>query len=202
MKMTLKVTILLFLMLACFPFLSHSQDGSGSQPTQETPKVINPEQSVGQITPNPSAQPAQAPDPVQPSMRDHFRSCDQALNQARDQVHALSNDAKKHSAYDREALRRQHLQVQEELRTLKESHEKFLGDLNSEQRSSIQSQIETMQQLHQRIQDHLQTIDQQFTGSNLHFAVLTEEAKAAERDMKSYQKHLQEAGKTFNLLND
>ena len=28
------------------------------------------------------------------------------------------------------------------------------------------------------------------------------EAKAAERDMKAYVKHLQEMGKTFNLLND
>lgn len=201
MTLTWRLAFLLFFTLAILPFLLHSQDG-GSQQAQQTPTVTNPAPETESIAPNPLTPPAQSSGQMQQSMRDHFRSCDKALIQAREQVRALSHDARQHFSFNRDALHRQHIQVQEQIRTLKESQENFLGDLNADQRSSIKSQVETMQQLHDRIQAHLQTIDQEFTGPELHLAIVADEARDAERDMKSYQKHLQETGKAFNLLSD
>lgn len=202
MTMKWRLAFLLFFTLALLPFLLHSQEGNGAQQAQPASTVTNSAPGTETTAPNPSAPPAQSTSQAQQSMRDHFRSCDKALNQARDQVRTLSHDARQHFSYDREALRRQHLQVQDEMQALKTSHEQFVSDLNTEQRNSIQDHVESMQQMHDRIQAHLQTIDQEFTGTNLHLDVVAEEAKAAERDMKSYQKHLQETGKTFNLLSE
>ncbi|SPE29858.1 exported hypothetical protein [Candidatus Sulfotelmatomonas gaucii] len=202
MKWSLSTSLtLMFLLAPATMLLSQSQTGSGAQQPQDQPTVASPSQAVEQIATNPAPQSPQSSEQLRQSMRDHFRICDQSLDQARNQAHTLAHDASQ-LTFDTDALKRQHQQIQEQIRTLKESREQFLGDLNDEQQKSIQDHNQSMQQIHDRIQAHLQMIDQEFTGSNLHLKAVANEAKAAEREMKSYHKHLQETGKTFNLLSD
>lgn len=183
-------------MLLLFPLVSYGQDKIGTQESRDKPVVVDPAPAVEPIGTNTSPQ---SPDQQRESMRAHFHLCDQTLDQARDQAHRLSRDASQR-AFDTDSLGDQHRQLQEKLRNLKGSHEQFLGDLTNEQQKSVQDHNQSMQQIHDRIQAHLQAIDDEFTGSNLHLKVVADEAKAAEREMKSYHKHLQETGKIFNLL--
>jgi chromosome segregation ATPase len=185
-------------MLLLFPLASHSQGSTGTQQSQNQPAVINPAPAVEQIAANPSPQ---SPDQQRQAMNDHYRTCHQTLEQARTQAHKLSSGANG-QGFNIDALDQQHKELLEQFRTLKANREQFLSDLSEEQQKSIQVHNQSMQQIHDRIQAHLETIQQEFTGSNLHLVVVANEAKAAEREMKSYHKHLQETGRAFNLLSD
>lgn len=185
-------------MLLLFPLVSNSQGATGIQQPQNEPAVTNPTPAVEQIATSPSPQ---SPDQLHQSMQDHFRTCHQTVEQARDQAHKLSRDASQ-AQFNVDALSNQHQQLQEQIRALKGNHEQFLADLTDEQKKTVQEHNQSMQQINDRIQAHLQTIDEEFKGHNLHLTVVADEAKAAEREIKSYHKHLQETGKAFNLLSD
>lgn len=185
-------------LLLLFPWTSYSQGSTDTQQSVNQPAVINPAPAVEQIAANPTPQ---SPDQLRQAMQDHFRTCHQTLELARDQAHNLSRAARQQQ-FDIEGLRRQQKGLLEQLLTLKGNREQLLGDLNDEQQKSIQDHNLSMQQIHDSIQTHLQTIETELTGPNLHLSVVADEASAAEREMKSYHKHLQETGKTFNLLSN
>lgn len=73
-------------------------------------------------------------------------------------------------------------------------------DSTLQERNAIQQHNQPMQQIHQRIQDRLQMTDGELADNALHGAHLAEQARAMEREMKSYQKQLKRAGKTLALL--
>lgn len=199
MKWILSTSLTVMFVLAPATMLwSQDQTGSGAQQPQDQPAAASTSQALEQTATNPEPQ---STDPLRPSMREHFRMCDQSLDLARNQAHSLAHDASQ-VFYDTDALSLQHQQLQEQIRTLKASREQLLGDLSDEQRQLIRGHSQSMQQMHDRIQAHLQMIDQEFTGATLHLTVVADEAKAAEREMKAYNKHLQETGKAFNLLRD
>lgn len=185
-------------MLLLFPLASHGQESTSTQQPQNQPAVINPAPAVEQIATIPSPQ---SPDQLRQSMQDHFRTCHQTLELARDQAHNLSRAAREQQ-FNIDTLNRQHKELKDQVLTLKGNREQLLADLNDEQRKSIQDHDLSMQQTHDSIQAHLQTIEKELTGSNLHLSVVADEASAAEREMKSYHKQLQETGKAFNLLSN
>lgn len=191
------IAIPLTSMLLLFPLASHGQGTSTQQP-QNQPVASNPAPAVEQIATSPSPQ---SPDQLRQSMQDHFRTCHQTLELARGQAHNLSRAARQQQ-FDIEGLGRQHKELKDQLLTLKGNREQLLADLNDEQQKSIQDHNLSMQQIHDSIQAHLQAIEQELTGSNLHLSVVADEANAVDREMKSYHKHLQETGKAFNLLSN
>jgi len=190
--------VLVTSLVLLLPAVSYCQGENGAQQQPEKPAVVNPTPATDQIA---TTTPPQQPDQLQQSMRDHFRACDQALDQARNQAHVLSRDASR-TPFDTDALLLKNQKLQEQVRIVKESHEKFLADLSEEQKKSIEDHNTSIQQIHDRIQTHLQAIDQEFSGSELRLTTVSDEAKATEREMKSYQKQLQETGRAFNLLSD
>lgn len=172
-----------------------SQTGSDAQQPQDKPTVTEPSQPAAPAATEPS------PQTQNQSMQDHFRACDQSLGQARNQAHLLARDASR-STVDTDALLRQHKDLQDQFRAVKENRDRFFGDLSEEQLKSIQDHNESMQKINDRIQNNLAAIDQELTGSTIHMAEIADQARSVEREMKSYQKHLQETGKTFSLQND
>ena len=184
-------------MLLLFPLASHSQGSTGTQ-QQNQPAVINPAPAVEQIATSASPQ---SPDQQRQSMQDHFRTCHQTLELARDQAHELSRAARQQQ-FDIDGLNRKHKDLKEQLLTLKGNREQLLSDLNDEQQKSIQDHNLSMQQIHDSVQAHLQTIENELTGSNLRLSVVADEANAVDREMKSYRKQLQETGKAFSLLSN
>lgn len=181
-------------------WLTAQDQGTNHPPqAQDKPSVVAPSQPDDQIVTSATAQSPQTPEQTRKSMQDHFRACDQSLNQARDQARSLSHDARELPP-NIDALQQQHQQLKEKLVQLGETRAQLLGDFSDDQQKLVSDHSQSMKEIHSRIQTHLKLIDQEFTGSSLNLGTVADEAKATEREMKSYRKELQQTGKALDLL--
>jgi predicted nucleic acid-binding Zn-ribbon protein len=203
-SLSIPLTLLLAFVSANLPAQTASSESGQPQPNAQ----VQPQSTAQQEIPANEALPStaqttsvQTPDEVRKSQRDHYRACDQSLGQARNTARTLSHDASQ-MIFDTNALRGQHQQIQEKLSSVKDSREELIAGLTVEQQGLVQDHTQSMQQIHDRIQSRLQDIDKEFTGPSLNLATVSDHARAVERDIKLYQKHLQQTGKALNLLND
>lgn len=133
--------------------------------------------------------------------RDQYRTCDESMQQTRSQARMLARTARSNSA-NMGQIAGMHKQMTEQLRTLEQNRVRMYEGLNEEQQSAIQDRNRQMLQTHERIQNQLQQMERELAGPETHSADLAKQARATEREMNTYQKHLRETAKTLNLLSD
>lgn len=85
---------------------------------------------------------------------------------------------------------------------MQQNREQLIKGLNEEQLSAVQDRTRTMQQLHDRIQNRLQEMNKELSGNNVSQPHVAEEARLAEREMKSYQNEFRKMGEDLGLKND
>ena len=85
---------------------------------------------------------------------------------------------------------------------MQQNREQLIKGLNEEQLSAVQDRTRTMQQLHDRIKNRLQEMNKELSGNNVSQPHVAEEARLAEREMKSYQNEFRKMGDDLGLKND
>ena len=133
--------------------------------------------------------------------RDQFQSCDRAMSETRTQARTMARDSKG-TAFDLENARRQHQQLQEQIRTMAQNHEQLMQGLNEEQRSAVQDRAQTMAQMHERIQNRLQEIHKELSGADISGKRVADQARATEREMNAYQKEFRRMGEDLGMKTD
>ena len=106
------------------------------------------------------------------------------------------------ATFDTSTAHQQHQQLQEQLRTMQQDREQLMQGLSDDQLSAVQDRARTMQQLHDSIQNRLQEMDKELSGNNVSQPHVAEEARLAEREMKSYQNEFRKMGDDLGLKND
>ncbi len=133
--------------------------------------------------------------------RDQFKTCTGTMDHARTRAKSMANSAKE-SGFQVEEARRQHTQLQEELRNMQETRNQLHQSLNIDQQAAVQQRIETMNQIHERIQSRLQTMEQELSGPEINGKRVADQARATEREMKAYQNQFKKMGDDLGLKND
>ncbi|MDE3200968.1 MAG: hypothetical protein KGN79_08605 [Acidobacteriota bacterium] len=133
--------------------------------------------------------------------RDQYKTCTGTMDRVRTQTRTMANSAKG-SGFQVEEARRQHTQLQEELRTMEQTRTQLHQSLNGEQQAAVQQRMENMNQIHERIQTRLQAMDQELNGQTVSGKRVSEQARATEREMKAYQEQFRKMGDDLGLKND
>lgn len=133
--------------------------------------------------------------------RDQFKTCTGTMDRARTRAKSMANTANG-SGFQVEEARRQHTQLQEELRNMEKTRQQLHQNLNGDQQAAVQRRTETMNQIHERIQTRLQAMDQELSGSEVSGKRVSEQARATEREMKAYQNQFKKMGDDLGLKND
>ncbi len=85
---------------------------------------------------------------------------------------------------------------------MQQDREQLMQGLSEDQLSAVQDRTRTMKQLHEHIQNRLQEMDKELTGNNISQPHVAEEARLAEREMKSYQNEFRKLGDDLGLKSD
>jgi chromosome segregation ATPase len=135
------------------------------------------------------------------SLRDQFQNCSRLAAQTRDRAHALVDSAS-HLTFTADLATRQHKELQESIGNLKQEHERFFKTLTPEQQNSIQMRNANLLQAQNRLQDLVKEMERELTDSTLHSKDVAEQARATQREAKSYQKEFRALGKDLGFSND
>lgn len=119
--------------------------------------------------------------------RDQLRTCDQAMDRVRQRARDMAKMGTG-AKFNAEQARQQHSQLRNELRAMEQEHERLMNGLSEGQKKAMEERHRNMEQIHSRIENRMQEMNQnlgQSTPDGKHF---TERARALEQDMKLFQK--------------
>lgn len=178
--------------LALAPGITLAMNGNGAgaspQIQPQTPAV---EPSLVQTSQNTAAQTALPP-------RDQFQSCSQLVSQARDKAHTLVDSATT-NPFNSDLITRYHKELQESLGDVKQQHEKLYKGLTQEQQSAVQIRNANLMQGQDRLQNLVKEMERELTDSTLHSKDVADQARATQRELKSYQKEFRAMGKDLGF---
>ena len=173
-------------------------NGTGISQQPQSPVI---ESSLA-LLPGNIAQTASTPNTTeQQSVRDQFQNCSRLAAQTRDRAHALVDSAS-HLTFSADLTTRQHKELQEAIGNLKQEHERFYKALTPEQQNSIQMRNSNLLQAQSRLQNLVKEMERELTDSTLHSKDVAEQARATQREAKSYQKEFRALGKDLGFPNN
>jgi hypothetical protein len=130
--------------------------------------------------------------------RSNFHTFSQQASQVSSQTHALAKASHSRS-FNTETLHRQRAELTEQVRAMTQNQERLMNGLGDEQKNAAQEHNRAMQQAHERIQNQLQMMDQELSSSDHNRKRVEQQARATEREMNTYQKHLRKMGNDLGL---
>jgi hypothetical protein len=144
---------------------------------------------------------AKAPEQSTASPRDQFQTCHQLASQVRDHARTVAKSAG-NPVFSAEQTTRQHKQLQDSLGDLRQKHEQLFKALSDEQQKSVQMRNANLLQAHDRLQNLVIEMERELTGSVLHTKDVADQARATDREMKSFQKEFRAMGKDLGFAID
>jgi hypothetical protein len=198
--MKLNHLLTLALVLTFAPGFALAMNGNGTGAGQQLQPHSPAVESSHALLTNTIDQTGQTTTAAQSSLapRDLFQNCGRLVSQARDQAHALVDSAT-HPSFNPDLTARRHKELKESLGNLKQEHERFYSGLTQEQQSSVQMRNANLLQAQDRLQNLVKDMERELSDSTLHSSDVAEQARATQREMKSYQKEFRAMGKNLSF---
>ncbi len=205
MKSNRHLSLLLTLSLAAgFLIAEAGARGTGNAVGQQRPAAG---QRTGQSVPRGQGTPSRTRQTqmqrsrtqVTDQQRSQYRICNQSLEKLRDRSRDMA-EATAAPSINTETVSRNQNQIREHFRSLEQYRAELYQGLSQQQRKNAQQRMRQLDQLRDRIQRHLNAIDQTIGAPNLDKHRLVEEARLTERATRAYQLHFHELGDEIGMI--
>ncbi len=184
----------LSVMLAVLPVAAQSRPGGGGQQGSSQGRQGAGQGQRGSEMGKGTVQRAQKHIHATTQQRDQIRACDQSADQIRQRARALARTAQR-SGLQAGPMREQATQLRQQFHSMQQEHTRLMQSLDPEQRAALQDRIRNMEQLNERAEARLSTIESELGSTIPDGKRIAEQAREIERYMKDWQELYREMNK-------
>ncbi len=119
--------------------------------------------------------------------RDQIRACDKIADGIRKQAREMAQNTG--SKFNADQARRQRDQIRTQVQEMEQEHERLMNGLDATQQQAFQDQIRNMNRMREQLNLQLQQTDAELSPPNPDPKRVTERAREMEQIMKEWRKH-------------
>jgi len=123
---------------------------------------------------------------VSQQQQDQIGSCDRSMDAVRNQARQMGKYSK-NGAFNADKARQDGKQLQERVRVMQQDHERLMQGLNQGQQQALESHVRNMAQLQERLNIHMQKLDDELGKSDPDVKQVTTQARELERISKEWK---------------
>ncbi|MCL6481680.1 MAG: hypothetical protein K6U02_08135 [Firmicutes bacterium] len=123
--------------------------------------------------------------------RNQIRTCNQSADEIRQRARELARTAQ-HSGWQAGSMREQVTRLRQQFRSLQEEHNRLMQGQDAEQRAVLQERIRNMEQLGERVEAELSTIEGELANTKPDGKRIAGHVREIERYMKEWQEQYRE----------
>ena len=124
---------------------------------------------------------------VNEQQRDQIRSCTQAAEKVRTRAMEMKQSSSRPD-FSIEKARQERTQLQNEIRTMHEEHNRFMENLGNEQREQIRDRIHSMEQARDHMDSQFQKMEEEMNRAEPDRKQISTQAREIEQSMHEWQK--------------
>jgi uncharacterized phage infection (PIP) family protein YhgE len=127
-----------------------------------------------------------------------YRNCVQSAERVRSRAREMTQAAKG-KAFNREQAQQYREQLQNEIQMMEQNHQQFVEGLSEEQRAQIRGRVWKMDKARERLNAHLQTMDQELNQGEFNGKGVAKQAGEIEKAMKEWNKQYQKVASDLGV---
>jgi hypothetical protein len=127
-----------------------------------------------------------------------YRTCVHSAERVRSRAREMT-EAAKGKAFNREQAHQFREHLRNEIQTMEQNHQQFVEGLSQEQRTHIRDRLREMDRTRERVNAHLQTIDQELRQGEFNGKRVANQAGEIEKAMKAWNQQYQNVGSDLGV---
>jgi hypothetical protein len=127
-----------------------------------------------------------------------YRTCVHSAERVRTRAREMTQAAKG-QAFNREQAQQFREQLRNEIQMMEQNHRQFVGGLSQEQRTHIRERLREMDRTRERVNAHLQTMDQELRQGEFNGKRVAGQAGEIEKAMKAWHQQYQNVGSDLGV---